>query len=121
MEAKKRLARTIVAGFHSGDAARAADENWAKQFQQKSDDVEGLDEVSIASADLARDIDGRVRLSKLLTLAGLAASATEAERKVKEGAVRVDGEVVRQSHIALNGTARRTIRVGKRAKVAVIE
>ena len=34
MEAKKRLARTIVAGFHSEAAARKADEDWALQFQQ---------------------------------------------------------------------------------------
>src|ERR1700723_1011944 len=36
MEAKKRLARTIVAGFHSEDAARKADEDWAMQFQQRN-------------------------------------------------------------------------------------
>src|SRR5271168_424255 len=36
MEAKKRLARTIVAGFHSEEAAWAADENWARHFQQKN-------------------------------------------------------------------------------------
>src|SRR5271163_4534145 len=35
MEAKKLLARTIVAGFHSEEAAKEADENWAKQFQQR--------------------------------------------------------------------------------------
>src|ERR1700754_2899479 len=35
MEAKKRLARTIVAGFHSEEAAKEADENWARLFQQK--------------------------------------------------------------------------------------
>lgn len=121
MEAKKRLARTIVAGFHSEEAARAADENWARQFQQKSDDVEGLEEVRIAAAELGRDMDGRVRLSKLLTTVGLAASATEADRKVKEGAVRIDGEVFRQSHIVLNGSTRLTLRVGKRAKIALIE
>lgn len=121
MEAKKRLARTIVAGFHSEDAAKAADENWARQFQQKSDDVEGLEEVHVAAADLGRDTDGRVRLSKLLTTVGLAASATEADRKVKEGAVRIDGEVVKQSHMAMNGAGRLTVRVGKRAKIAVIE
>src|SRR5271168_3741954 len=34
MEAKKRLARTIVAGFHSEEAAKEADENWAKRFQR---------------------------------------------------------------------------------------
>ena len=105
MEAKKLLARTIVAGFHSEDAAHSADENWARQFQQKSDDIEGLEEVPVREADLSRDIDGRVRLSRLLTLVGLAASSTEADRKVKEGAVRVDGEVVKQSHLSLNGTS----------------
>ena len=34
MDAKKRLARTIVAGFHGPEAAQAADENWARQFQR---------------------------------------------------------------------------------------
>ena len=121
MEAKKSLARTIVAGFHSEEAARTADENWAKQFQQKSDDIEGLEEVRIAPSDLARDIDGRVRLPKLLTLVGLASSTTDADRKVKEGAVRIDGEIIRQTHITANGAARLTIRVGKRAKVVVIQ
>jgi tyrosyl-tRNA synthetase len=121
MDAKKRLARTIVSGFHSEEAARAADESWARQFQQKSDDVEGLEEVRLAASDLGRDSEGRIRVSKLLTAAGLAASATEADRKIKEGAVRIEGEVVRQAHIPLNGSARLTLRVGKRAKVAIID
>src|SRR5271170_2101592 len=113
MEAKKRLARTIVAGFHSEEAARAADENWARQFQQKKDDVEGLEEVRLVASDLGHDLDGRVRVSRLLTSIGLASSATEADRKVKEGAVRIDGEVFKQSHLTLNGVARLTVRVGK--------
>src|SRR6202012_697365 len=46
MEAKKRLARTIVAGFHSESAARKADEDWALQFQQRN--VEGVaEEVAV--------------------------------------------------------------------------
>jgi tyrosyl-tRNA synthetase len=121
MEAKKRLARTIVSGFHSEEATQAADENWARQFQQKSDDVEGLEEAHVAMAELGRDAEGRIRLSRLLTAAGLAASSTEADRKMKEGAVRVDGEVYRQAHLTLNGNTRLTLRVGKRAKIAVIE
>jgi tyrosyl-tRNA synthetase len=121
MEAKKRLARMIVSGFHSAEAARAADETWARQFQQKSDDVEGLEEVRLSASELGRDAEGRVRVSKLLTAAGLAASATEADRKIKEGAVRIEGEVVKQAHITLNGSGRLTIRVGKRAKVALVE
>src|SRR6202522_490309 len=46
MEAKKRLARTIVAGFHSEEAARKADENWALMFQKKTT-AEDLEEVTI--------------------------------------------------------------------------
>ncbi|MGC2162548.1 MAG: tyrosine--tRNA ligase [Silvibacterium sp.] len=125
MEAKKRLAQTIVSGFHSEEATRAAAENWARQFQQKSDDVEGLEEVHVTASDLGQDADGRVRVSKLLTLSGLAASASEADRKIKEGAVRVEGEVVKQAHLALNGSGsglgKLTVRVGKRAKVVVVE
>lgn len=121
MEAKKRLARTIVAGFHSEEAARAADENWARQFQQKSDDLEGLEEVRVAASDLGRDAEGRVRVARLLTAAGLAASATEADRKIKEGAVRIDGEVVKQSHSPVNGSGRLTVRVGKRAKLVILK
>src|ERR1700729_1935109 len=46
MEAKKALARTIVAGFHSEEAARKADEDWALQFQQRN--VEAVaDEVTV--------------------------------------------------------------------------
>ena len=121
MEAKKRLARTIVAGFHSEEATLAADENWARQFQQKNDEIEGLEEVHLTPAELGADAEGRVRVSKLLAAAGLAASSSEADRKVKEGAVRVDGEVVKQAHFTLNGREKLTLRVGKRVKVVVME
>jgi tyrosyl-tRNA synthetase len=123
MDAKKRLARTIVAGFHSEEAAQSADENWARQFQQKSDDVEGLEEVALTADALGYDAAKGLRVSKLLNALGLAASSSEADRKIKEGAVRLDGEVVQQSYIELNGSrpVRITARVGKRAKVAVIE
>jgi tyrosyl-tRNA synthetase len=123
MEAKKHLARTIVAGFHGTEAAQAADENWARQFQQKSDDVEGLEELALTLEALGFDAEKGLRVSRLLTALGLAASSSEADRKIKEGAVRLDGEAVRQSHVPLPGSrpARITARVGKRAKVAVIE
>jgi len=51
MEAKKRLARTIVGDFHSEAAAHSADENWARMFQQKGES-ENLEEVSVAYEDV---------------------------------------------------------------------
>ncbi len=154
MEAKKRLARTIVAGFHSEEAAQTADENWAKQFQQKSDDVEGLEEVHIKRTELglkeladwdelAREfpplaergsfgepIEGQVeggavtviRLDRLLTQCGLADSNTDAARKIKANSLRINNEVWDLTHwVVRQVPLRLTVRVGKRAKVAVIE
>jgi len=124
MEAKKRLARTITAGFHGEAAAQHADENWARMFQQK-EAVEDLEEVHIAYADLVTPScppgELQIRLPKLLIQAGLATSGTEANRKIAEKAVKLDGEVVTNASITLETLpARLVVRLGKRAKIAVI-
>ena len=49
---KKRLARTITAGFHGEAAAESADENWARMFQA-GETAEDLEEVAVAFADVA--------------------------------------------------------------------
>ncbi|MGA3032278.1 MAG: tyrosine--tRNA ligase [Terracidiphilus sp.] len=121
MEAKKRLARTIVAGFHGVAAAESADENWARMFQQK-ETAEDLEEVTVAFADVAGPEGSKqIRLPKLLVAMGLAASGAEANRKIGEKAVRVDGEVVESLLIPVTLPARLLVRLGKRAKVAVIQ
>ena len=124
MEAKKRLARTITAGFHGEAAAQIADENWARMFQQK-ETAEDLEEVAIAYADLVGPSGApgalAIRLPRLLIQLGLAASGAEASRKIAENAVRLDGEVVTNALIPLPALpARIVVRLGKRAKVAVI-
>ena len=45
MQAKKDLAKRIVADFHSADAATKAGDDWAKQFQ-KDEVPEDVEEVS---------------------------------------------------------------------------
>jgi tyrosyl-tRNA synthetase len=124
MEAKKRLARTIVSDFHSQQDATRADENWAQMFQQKAvgEDVE---EVSVAYADLVgpSGLPGAlaIRLPKLLVQLGLAASGAEASRKIAEKAVKLDGETATNAVIAIEKLPTRlTVRLGKRAKAAVI-
>jgi tyrosyl-tRNA synthetase len=124
MEAKKRLARTITAGFHGEAAAESADENWARMFQQK-ETAEDLEEVTIAYADLVgpSGLPGelQIRLPKLLVQLGLAASGAEASRKIAEKAVKFDGETAGNALIPLSGLpARLVVRLGKRAKVALI-
>jgi len=120
MEAKKRLARTITAGFNGEAAARAADENWARMFQQKGES-EDLEEVAVAYADVAGPEPNQIRLPKLLVQLGLAASGAEANRKIAEKAVKLDGEVAGNSLVPVEKLpARLVVRLGKRAKVAVV-
>jgi tyrosyl-tRNA synthetase len=120
MEAKKRLARTIVAGFHGEAAAQAADENWARMFQQK-ETAEDLEEVAVAYADIAGPEPNQIRLPKLLVHLGMAASGAEANRKIAEKAVKLDNDTATNPLISLTALpARIVVRLGKRAKVAVI-
>jgi tyrosyl-tRNA synthetase len=104
MQAKKDLARRIVADFHSAEAATKAAEDWAKQFQKDAvpDDVEtvqillenvrAVEQGNGGSTPLEDSVP--VRIDKLLRYAGLATSNTEASGKVKEGAVAIDGQEI---------------------------
>src|SRR5436305_3936858 len=75
MQAKKELARRIVADFHSAEGAAKAGEDWAKQFQR--DEVpENVEEIPVnfAEAGGSTDEQGRklVRMDRLLVKCGLA-------------------------------------------------
>ncbi|WP_263410652.1 tyrosine--tRNA ligase [Terriglobus tenax] len=119
MQAKKNLARTITTGFHSEAEAQQAEENWAKTFQQKAV-ADDLEEVAVSFAEITLG-ENTVRVQKLLVALGLAASAGEATRKLAEGAVRIDGNVHKETALTVPELpARIPVRLGKRAKLAVI-
>jgi len=140
MQAKKDLARRIVTDFHSVEAAAKAGEDWAKQFQ-KDEVPEDLEVVEIQLKDVdasdrgAFRVVGRaeqragtdlIRLDKLVRLAGLAASNTEAAGKQKQGAislVSIDGENIDTKRelaafVPINETL--VLRVGRRMKKVTI-
>lgn len=121
LQAKKNLAHTITAGFHGPAEADRAAEGWAKQFQQR-DIAEDLPVVSITLAEpgliepSTADTATILRTAKLLQLAGLAASAGEANRKLAENAVSLDGEKIaaRQLDLAALGDSP-VLRLGRRS------
>ncbi len=115
MDVKKELALTITAGFHGAEAAEQAAQGWSTQFQQRGV-AEDLPEVAIAAGAEGLAVDGAVRLPKLLVLAGLAASAGEAQRKLSENAVSVNGEKFNERTIARDALGDAPVlRLGKRA------
>jgi tyrosyl-tRNA synthetase len=119
MDVKKRLARTIVAGFHGEEAANRADENWSKQFQ-RDETPDDLPEVAVAAAEVGWSSEtGAARLDKLLVRLGLAASSAEAGRLVKQNAVRIDGELAQGTHARVPVPGKIVVRAGKRSKAAV--
>jgi len=129
MDLKKQLAKRIVQDFHGEQAAIAAGENWAKQFQkdQVPEDVETYEikleqylmSPAMVMSDLKRD-GTMVRLSKIVADAGLADSASDAVRKIKQNAVRINGKVMSEPNARLEpgvfATNDFTLQVGRRIK-----
>jgi tyrosyl-tRNA synthetase len=120
MQAKKDLAKRIIADFHSAQAASDAESNWSRQFQ-KDEAPENLELVTIAAGELSPNGDGAVKLDKLLVKAGLAESGSDAQRKIKAGAVKIEGNVHKELYSRIPPGKEVVIRVGRMMKkVAVI-
>jgi len=161
MAMKKFLAITITQGFHGPLAAKDAETNWERMFQQKlaTDDIEsvlvdrskiyvgfyeavkeehGAQEIELAQIEEMnrrairgeRQQNGAVAtysVVKLIRELGFA-SATEAQKLLKAGAVSIDG--VKHTSTLFQRTGmpgptesnplRLRVRVGRREKVAVI-
>jgi tyrosyl-tRNA synthetase len=120
MALKKELARSIVADFHSADAAAKAGEDWAKQFQ-KGGVPEDVEEVAVSYADVEwsqEDLDVSpdgfvgfqsagigpvhlgIRLDRLLVKCGLADSVSDAVRKLKAASSEKDSVKILDQSVA---------------------
>jgi len=106
--AKAALARTLVAWLHGPAEAEQAEAQFEKQFA-RGEVPDEMPEISLA--DLG---PGPHRLPPLLVRAGLAASNGEAGRKMREGAVHVDG--ARVTDVAQTVTIQRptVVKLGRR-------
>lgn len=87
-EAKKALGAEIVRQYHGAPAAEQCLAEWKKQFEEKGD-PDDMPEVAIPAAEI---VDGKVPANKLLHLAGLAKSMSEARQKIAEGAFNYGSE-----------------------------
>lgn len=109
-DAKMKLAYTLVRMYHGVDAAEAAQEHFVTVFQQRAL-PEDIEEIEIASSELE---NGTIRLIKLLTLIGFAASNGEAKRSIQQGAVKLNEEKISDPNAEIKLVGGEIIQVGKR-------
>ena len=106
-DVKLRLARELAARFHGESAAEQAIAGWHAA-------VRGEGNVSnLPLQEIAIPAEG-LRIAALLTAAGITPSNGEANRKLKERAVRVDGEVFEDAQRVFVPGFEGVVAVGKR-------
>jgi tyrosyl-tRNA synthetase len=106
-DAKRELARRIVARFHGEEAARAAEESFDRQFV-RHEVPENVPELEWARGDV-------VHLPALLA-AAFGISTSEARRTIAQGGVKIDGRPLDNGTIdvAADELDGKVIQVGKR-------
>ncbi|WP_043690662.1 tyrosine--tRNA ligase [Luteimonas huabeiensis] len=106
-DVKLRLARELATRFHDAAAAETAIAGWHAAVTGQGDtSLLPLQEVAVPAEGL--------RIAALLTAAGITPSNSEAHRKLKERAVKVDGAVVEDAGLALAPGFEGVLQVGKR-------
>jgi tyrosyl-tRNA synthetase len=111
MEAKLALARLIVTDFHSAEEAARAAEVFNAVVRRKEVPA---DIPAVPLPEGVRAANG-IRLDKLLAKIGLADSVSDAARKIKAGAVEINGEKVKDLTLA-SPAADLVIQAGKNWK-----
>ena len=104
---KLRLARELAARFHDAAQAEQAIAGWHAAVRGEGD----LSQLPLN--DVAVPAEG-LRIAALLTAAGITPSNGEANRKLKERAVRVDGEVFEDAARVFAPGFEGVLAVGKR-------
>ena len=106
-DVKLRLARELAARFHGEAAAEQAIAGWHAAVRGEGDVSNlPLQEIAVPAEGL--------RIAALLTAAGITPSNGEANRKLKERAVRVDGEVFEDAQRVFAPGFEGVVAVGKR-------
>jgi len=106
-DVKFELGRELVARFHGDAAAPRAQEEFIARHREKALPTD------LPVQTLEVDAPG-IRLANLLKEAGLAASSSEANRKIDEGAVRIDGVKATDRSVTLAAGAEHIFQVGSR-------
>ncbi|HVT02479.1 MAG TPA: tyrosine--tRNA ligase [Thermoanaerobaculia bacterium] len=114
MEAKRELARSIIADFHDREAADRAEMEFRRIFTERQTPTEVEEKVLPASPE-------PLLVVKMLTSVGVTPSGNEARRLVAQGGVTIDDHRIDDVKGTIDATAGRSVLVkaGKRRFVRV--
>ncbi|NOX43653.1 MAG: tyrosine--tRNA ligase [Gammaproteobacteria bacterium] len=101
------LAEEITARFHNSASAVKAQENFIARFQ-KGAMPENMPELEL------KTVNGVLTIANLLKEADLTKSTSDANRMIKQGAVRLDGERIENSKLEIPAGQTHVFQVGKR-------
>jgi tyrosyl-tRNA synthetase len=113
---KRRMAAEVVDLYHGAGEGEAAEH----RFDRVHRDHELPSEVEEIPLPRAAVADGVVFLPRLLADVGLASSNSDARRKLREGSVRINGEVVGDLEVAVGRVAGSVLSVGRRRFVRIV-
>lgn len=106
-DVKLELAKELTGRFHGAAEAEHAEREFLARVSERAVPTDLPPQVLPVDA-------GGIRLPSLLKAAGLAASTSEATRKIGEGAVRIDGERVSDRALVLHAGEDHVLQVGSR-------
>jgi tyrosyl-tRNA synthetase len=104
-DVKFELARELVSRFHDADAAERAQREFIARVSEKALPTDLVPKVVLVEA-------AGMRIGNVLKEAGLAASSSEANRKIEEKAVKVDGTRVSDRGLTFHAGADHVFQVG---------
>ncbi|MFI5341237.1 MAG: tyrosine--tRNA ligase [Candidatus Methylomirabilales bacterium] len=110
-DAKIRLAKALVAQYHSAEAAEEAARRFNETFSAR---VFPADAPAVTPPADLLEPGGKIWLVRLMTFAGAASSGSEARRLIRQGGVEVDGEAIRDEDFRVLLDRERRVQVGKR-------
>ena len=132
MDHKMRLARDIVAQFHSEQDAQAAQDEFVRVFRERETPVEAIEipfdslpfvgtatTVGVSLPVPVQELARPVKLAALLVESGAARSSSEARRLIEQRAVEVDGRVVTGPAAKVKPGS--VIRVGKHRFLRIVD
>jgi tyrosyl-tRNA synthetase len=109
------LAKEIISRFHDEAAAEKSQQNFIDRFK-KGKVPDEMDEFEMQSTD------GSLGIAYILKDAGMTGGTGEAIRMIKQGAVKIDGEKVADTKLAVESGTTKVYQVGKRkfARVTIV-